>query len=142
VVNIMKHKRLPIVLAILVAAVALGALVLAALPATGDDDPPVCFTYDSTTTCQAAAAVADHGIYIAVVTCDPDSATIHGILPDGATRLTTVGADAPTSAYGDVDGAVSLTVAGGALTGLSLDNGNTAPLALEPDCDKPSPPSP
>lgn len=138
----MNRKRLPIVLAILVAAVALGALVLAALPATGDDDPPVCFTYDSTTTCQDAAAVAEHGIYIAVVTCDPDSAEIHGILPDDATRLTTLGADTTTSAYGDVDGAVSLTVSGGVLTGLRLDDGNTAPLALEPDCDKPLPPSP
>jgi hypothetical protein len=138
----MNRKRLPLLLAVLTAIVALGALALAALPATGDDDPDACYSYAGSTTCQAAAAVADHGIYIAIVTCDPDTAEIHGVLPDDATRLTTVGADTATSAYGDVDGAVSLTVAGGNLTGLSLDNGHTAPLVLSPDCEKPSPPSP
>lgn len=138
----MKRKRFPTVLALIAAVVALGALAMAALPATGDDDPDVCYSYAGTTTCQAAADVAEHGIYIAIVSCDPDTAEIHGILPDDATRLTTVGADTNTSAYGDVNGAVSLTVAGGNLTGLSLDNGNTAPLALSPDCTKPSAPSP
>jgi hypothetical protein len=138
----MDLRRLPLAFALLAAVVALGALGLAALPATGDDDPDVCYSYGGTTTCQAAADVAEHGIYVAVVTCDPDAAEIHGVLPDDATRLTTVGAASTTTAYGAVDGTVSLTVAGGELTGLALDNGHTAPLALSPDCSKPSPPSP
>jgi hypothetical protein len=138
----MTPKRISLLLALVAAVAALGALAIAALPATGDDDPDVCFTYDDTTTCQAAADVAAHGIYVAIVSCDPDTAEIHGIVPDDATRITAVGSDSPASADAGPDGAVSLTVSGGDLTSLSLDNGHSAPLVLSPDCDLPSPPSP
>jgi hypothetical protein len=130
-------RRLPILLALLTAFVAVSAIAFA-LPAVSDDDPPeTCFTYSGTTTCQPSDAVAEHGIYIAMVTCDPASAEIHGIVPDDATRITAVGSDAPASATAGPDGAVTLTVAGADLDGLDLDNGHTAPLQLSPDCDRP-----
>jgi hypothetical protein len=138
----MNAKRISLLLAMIAAVMALGALAIAALPATGDDDPDTCFTYAGTTTCQDAAAVAEHGIYIAIVTCDPDSAEIHGIVPGDATRISAVGADSAASATAAPDGTVSLTVSGADLTGLALDNGHTAPLALSADCTMPSPPSP
>lgn len=130
-------RRLPLLLALLTAVIAVAAIAFA-LPAASDDDPPeTCFTYAGTTTCQPSAAVAEHGIYIAMVRCSPASAEIHGIVPDDATRITALGSDAPASATAGPDGAVTLTVAGATLDGLGLDNGHTAPLELSPDCDRP-----
>jgi hypothetical protein len=129
------HRIAPAVLGTLALA---GCGLVFALPASSDDDPDTCFTYEGTTTCQPSADVAEHGIYIAIVRCSPASAEIHGIVPDDATTVTAEGSDAPASATAGPDGTVTLTVAGANLDGLALDNGHEAPLVLTPDCDRPS----
>ena len=129
----MRHLRILLALT----ATAIAAAVAFALPAVSDDDTDTCYTYEDTTTCQPADAVAEYGIYIAMVSCDPASAEIRGIVPPDATRITAIDSDAPASATAGPDGAVRLTVDGANLDGLQLDNGHTAPLKLSPDCDRP-----
>ncbi|WCB95064.1 hypothetical protein DSM104299_03806 [Baekduia alba] len=129
-------RRLQLFCTVFVAAIAVAAIAFA-LPAVSDDDPDTCFTYDGTTTCQPADDVAEHGIYIAIVSCDPDTATVHGIVPDDATTITAIDSDEPASATAGPDGAVTLTIPGANLHGLALDNGHSAPLDLSPDCDRP-----
>jgi hypothetical protein len=129
-------RRSVLLLSLLATVLAVAAVVFA-LPAASDDDPDVCFTYQGTTTCQPAAAVAEHGIFVATVTCDPAGAVVHGTLPPDATTVSAVGADVPATATAGPDGAVTLTIPGAETHGLALDNGHTAPLELAPDCDRP-----
>jgi hypothetical protein len=129
------HRIVPAVLGALALA---GCGLVFALPAVSDDDTDTCFTYEGTTTCQPSDAVAEHGIFVAIVRCSPASAEIHGIVPGDATTITAQGSDAPASATAGPDGTVSLTIPGAHLDGLLLDDGHVAPLVLSPDCDRPS----
>lgn len=104
------------------------------------DDAETCLTVDDASTCQPSEDTAQHGIYLARVSCAPASTTVYGVVPDGVAEISALGTDEPASAEAGPDGGVTLAFAGDDLHGLELDNDQIAPLDFESNCDLPGGP--
>jgi hypothetical protein len=122
--------------------VGLGSVTVAELTATLTltDDAETCLTIDDASTCQPSEDTAQHGIYLARVTCSPAGTTVYGVVPDGVTEISALGAQEPATAEAGPDGDVTLAFAGDELHGLELDNDQIAPLDFESNCDLPAGP--
>jgi hypothetical protein len=92
------------------------------------DQGEMCVTAAGSSTCHDAGDAAKTGVFMATIDCanGSETASLTGVVPAGVTRVTAGGVVGGVAS----DGAVTITVPGGKVDNVHLDNGQVSQLLL------------